>query len=84
MLRTFTVGFQKVLRVIFYFSWVCLVYLTLSCTVASLKVSVMIVYDVATKILDTEIYPQYNIADLISGITFIVLFSEEKPQQYSK
>ena len=39
----------------------------------------MIVYDVATKVLDTEISPQHNIADLISGITFIVLFSQEKP-----
>ena len=34
----------------------------------------MIVYDVATKILDTEYFPQHNIASLISGITFIVLF----------
>ena len=41
----------------------------------------MIVYDVATKVLDTEIFPQHTIADLISGITFIVLFSQEKPLQ---
>ena len=34
----------------------------------------MIVYDVATKVLDTELFPQHNIAGLISGITFIVLF----------
>ena len=34
----------------------------------------MIVYDVVTKILDTEQFPQHNIAGLISGITFIVLF----------
>ena len=39
----------------------------------------MIVYNVATKVLDTEIFPQYDIAGLISGITFIVLFSQEKP-----
>ena len=39
----------------------------------------MIVYDVATKVLDTEIFPQGNIAGLISSITFIVLFSQEKP-----
>ena len=39
----------------------------------------MIVYDVSTKILDTKSFPQHNIACLISGITFIVLFSQEKP-----
>ena len=33
----------------------------------------MIVYDVATKVLDKEQFPQYN-AGLIPGITFIVLF----------
>ena len=32
----------------------------------------MIVYDVATKILDTEVFLQHTIAELISGITFIV------------
>ena len=39
----------------------------------------MIVYYVATKVLGTEKFAQHNIADLISGITFIVLFSQEKP-----
>ena len=39
----------------------------------------MIVYDVATKALDTESFPQRKIADMISGITFIVLFSQKKP-----
>ena len=34
----------------------------------------MIDYDVAPKVLDTEIFPQHNIAGLIPGITFIVLF----------
>ena len=33
----------------------------------------MIVYDVATKVSETDIFPQHNITDLISGITFIVL-----------
>ena len=37
----------------------------------------MITYDVATKVLDSEIFPQHPIADIISGITFIVLFSQE-------
>ena len=39
----------------------------------------MIVYDMATKILVTEMFPQHTIADLISGITFIVLLSQEMP-----
>ena len=72
MLRTFTVGFQKVF---FYLSWLFLVYLTLCCTVTNLKVTAMIVYHMATMVLYTEIFPQQNIADLIPGITFIVLFS---------
>ena len=38
----------------------------------------MIVYDMATKVLDTEKFPQRNIAGLISGITFIVLFQSGK------
>ena len=38
----------------------------------------MIVFDVAKKVLDTEKFPQHNIADLNSGISFIVLCSQEK------
>ena len=37
----------------------------------------MIVYDVATKVLDTELF------GLISGITF-VLFSQEKPLRWKE
>ena len=44
----------------------------------------MTVYDVATKVLDTELFPQLNIAGLISGITFIVLLSQEKPLRWKK
>ena len=44
----------------------------------------MIVYDVATKVLDTESFPQQTIADLSSGITFIVLFSQEKPLRWKE
>ena len=44
------------------------------CTVAILKVPAMIVYDVATKLLDTEICPQHNISNLISGKTVIYCF----------
>ena len=44
----------------------------------------MIVYDVATKVLDTKSFPQYNIAGLYSGITFIVLFSQEKSLRWKE
>ena len=38
----------------------------------------MIVYDVATKVFDTGKFPQHTIADLNSGIIFVLL-SQEKP-----
>ena len=38
----------------------------------------MIVYDVVTKVLDTEVFPQHKIDGLISGIT-LILFSQDKP-----
>ena len=44
----------------------------------------MIVYDVTTKVLDTESFPRYNFAGLISGVTFIVLFSQEKPLRWKE
>ena len=44
----------------------------------------MIVYDVATKVLDTELFPQYSISSLISGITFIVLLIQEKPLRWKE
>ena len=34
-----------------------------------------------TKVLDTEIFPDHNIAGLISDITFTALFSQEKRLQ---
>ena len=37
-----------------------------------------------TKVLDTEIFPDDNIAGLISDITFTVLFSQEKPLQWKE
>ena len=43
----------------------------------------MIVYDVATKVRDTELFPQYNIADLNSGIT-LVLFSQEQALRWKE
>ena len=45
--------------------------------VASLKVPVMIVYDVAMKVLDTKLFLQHNIAGLISGITVVLFQSGE-------
>ena len=52
------------------------------CSVTTLKVPAMIVNEVATvDVLGTEFFPQHNIADLNSGITFIVLFSQEKSLQ---
>ena len=51
--------------------------------IASLKVPAMISYDVATKVLDTESFPQHNIAGLISGITF-VLSSQKKPLEWEE
>ena len=39
----------------------------------------MIVFDVVTRVLDTGSFPQHTIADLSSGIRFIVLVSQEKP-----
>ena len=44
----------------------------------------MIVYIVATDVFGTEGFPQYNIADLNSGIAFIVLFSWGKPLQWKE
>ena len=43
----------------------------------------MIIYDVTTKILEAESFLQHN-AGLISDITFIVLFSQEKPLQWKE
>ena len=43
----------------------------------SLKALSMIVFDPEPKVLDTEIFLQHTIANLNSGITF-VLFSQEK------
>ena len=42
----------------------------------------MIFYDMASKVVDTESFPQQNIAGDISGITF-VLFSQ-KPLQWKE
>ena len=39
----------------------------------------MIVYDVVANVFVTEIFPQHTITDLISGMKFIALLSQEKP-----
>ena len=38
----------------------------------------MIVYDVATKLLGTELLSPYNVANLVSGSTLIVFFSQHR------
>ena len=48
----------------------------------SLNVPAIIFYDVATKVLDTEVFPQHNMVDLNSGITLFVLFSLQKPLRW--
>ena len=44
----------------------------------------MIAFEVETKVLDTEIIPQHTITDLNSGITFIVLSSQENPLRWKE
>ena len=44
----------------------------------------MIVFEVETKALDTEVFSQYTIADLNSCITIIALFSEEKSLRWKE
>ena len=39
----------------------------------------MTTFERETEELDTEIFPQHKFADLNSGITFIVFFSQEEP-----
>ena len=79
MLRAFTVGFCKVYKSCLLLLVALPGLIDTLCTVASLKVPAIIIYNVATKVLDTELFPQHTIADLNSGITFIVLSSQEKP-----
>ena len=79
MLRVFTVCFQKVLKSCFLLLVALPDLIDTLYTVASLKVPAMIVFDVATKVLGTEEFPQHNIAELNSGTTLIALFSQEKP-----
>ena len=83
MLPAFLVGFRKFIRVVYCFSWLCPAWLTLFCTVTSLKGPAMIAYDVETKVLDTEIFPQQSLT-WTSAITFIVFFSQEKPLRWKE
>ena len=52
---------------------------TLLQTVTSLEVFSIIVFEAETKLLGTKIFPQHAIPELNSGVTFVVLFSQEKP-----
>ena len=53
------------MRVVFYFSWLFPVYLTLFCTIASLKVLSMNVLDSETEDLNTEILLQHTALHLL-------------------
>ena len=57
---------------------------TLFYTVISLKVLSLIIFEVETKILATEIFPQHTIAGLDTDITFIVLIGQEKPSRWKE
>ena len=81
MLCTFIVGFEKVLKSCLLLLVALPGLIDTLCTVASLKISTVIVHDVATKVLGTEEFPQHNIVELNSGPTCIVLLSQEKPLQ---
>ena len=83
MLRAFTVGFCKVYKSCLLLLVALPGLIDTLCTVASLKVPAIIIYNVATKVLDTELFPQHTIADLNFGITFI-LSSHEKPLRWKK
>ena len=83
MLHTFTIAFEKILKDLSFtscgFAWL----IDTLCTVAGLKVSAMTAYDVVTKVLGTEEFPQHNITDLNSSTTFIVLLSQ-KPLRWKE
>ena len=84
MLHTFTIGFEKILKDLSFtsrgFAWL----IDTLCTLAGLKVSAMAAYTVVTKVLGTEEFPQHNITDLNSSITFIVLLSQKKPLRWKE
>ena len=84
MLRAFTVGFQKVLKSCISLLVTLPGLIDTLCTVARLKVPAMIVFDVVTKVLGTEEFPQHNIAELNSGTTLIVLLSQEEPSRWKE
>ena len=73
MLCALVLVFRKFVRVLFYLLWLYPVWLKLLSTVVDLKVPAMIAYDVMTKVLDIEKFPQHITAILKSVITFIVL-----------
>ena len=77
MLCTFTLGLQNVYKSCF--SWLSPVLLDTFLQSCQLEDSAMIVHDMATEVFDTLNFSQHIIADLKSGITFNVLFSQEKP-----
>ena len=60
--QRYLVRFLESIWVVFYFSWLCPVWLTLFWAVVSLKVPAMIIYEKATKVFGTEEFPLYIVA----------------------
>ena len=76
MFSAFPVSFQKVHKSCLLLLVALLGSIDTLCKVVGLKVPAMIVYDVATKVLDTELFPQHTIADVNSGIYCFVQSGE--------
>ena len=79
MLRAFTVDLEKFINSYLLLLLALADLIDTLCTVYSFSFPAMIVYNVVTRVLGTELFPQYDIAKLNSVITFTVLFSQGKP-----
>ena len=85
ILRPFIVGFYwKFRRVVFCFSWLCQVQLTLFCTVATWRLLLWFTLTRRRRPLIHKYFHSITIAYLNSGITIIVLFSQEKSLRWKK
>ena len=85
ILRPFIVGFYwKFRRVVFCFSWLCQVQLTLFCTVATWRLLLWFSLTRRRRPLIHKYFHSITIAYLNSGITIIVLFSQEKSLRWMK
>ena len=85
MLRPFTVEFfWKFRRVAFCFSWFCQVQLTLFCTVATWRLFLWFSLTRRRRPLIHKYFHSITIAYLNSGISIIVLFTQEKSLRWKK